>query len=240
LGLGLLFLAGLIVSQGVALADTVSMTLTAPPSGPSEYGIYVDPYYATINNTPSVAVICDDFLADTYQADSWWATTYNYNGSPTSLANTRMAATETNPNLTLTQAYDEVAWLSVQLLSNMSDADRVSISFALWSVFQPTAVENWLEGYHTTLDAVAGHWLTDAQNNIAAGDAYLRNDITIYSPGPVISCPYGCPNTPTQEFLVVRTPEVSTLAILVLDLLGVLSAVFLFRRRTVRIAGLPK
>ena len=94
LGLGLICLAGLILGQNVALADSVQMTLTAPPSGGVLWNnqVYVDPYTATINGVQSVPVICDDFTDDTYSWESWTANVFRYNGSITSLESTAPTA----------------------------------------------------------------------------------------------------------------------------------------------------
>jgi hypothetical protein len=63
------------------------------------------------------------------------------------------------------------------------------------------------------------------------GSSYLA----IYAPvGPTTgTCPPGvpCATRPPQEFLVVKTPEPATVALLALDLLAMGFAVVYFRRR---------
>jgi len=238
LGLGLICLAGLILGQNVASADTVTMQLQSPPPGVADYGVYVDPYYAVVNGVSNTTVICDDFAHDTYANESWTANVFHYDGTLASLESTQMASVDysTDPTYSnLLQDYEEVAWLSTQLLSHMDDADRIAISFALWGVFSPTAVNTWLAPYGTNLTAVAGHWLTDAQTsaNLAAGLAALSN-ITIYSP---TGTPPGY-SGPPQEFIAV-SPEGSTLANLALDFVALLGVVFVIRRRSVRTPALP-
>ena len=239
LGLGLICLAGLILGQNVASADTVTMQLQSPPPGVVAYGVYVDPYYAIVNGVSNTTVICDDFVHDSYANESWTANVFHYDGTLASLKSTQMASVEntTDPTYSnLLQDYEEVAWLSVQLLSNMDDADRIAISFALWGVFDPTGVNAWLVPRGTSLTTLASHWLTDAQTsaNLAAGLAALSN-ITIYSPN---GTPQGY-SGPPQEFLVV-SPEASTLAYLALNFFGLLGVVLVFRRRSVWPAGHSK
>ena len=54
-----------------ALADT-SITLTGAGNNPVD-GIYVGPYYATVNGVANTPVICDDFADEVYLNESWGA-----------------------------------------------------------------------------------------------------------------------------------------------------------------------
>src|SRR5208282_5789729 len=112
---------------------------------------------------------------------------------------------------------------AVQLLNAASaptpDATTIGeIDFALWSIFDPTA-----------LTYLSGPTLTAAQGYVTATVGYENNSsfisqFTIYSPNvsdPITCTPTGgaCPDSPPQEFLV-RTPEPSELALLGIDLAG--------------------
>ncbi len=232
LGVKLSFFGALIFSPSTVLADivTVTMKLVAPPPGQSAYGVYVDPYSALINGaqTPT-SVICDDFLDDTYHDETWQA---NKIAGSADLSGTRMATLSGFTDPTLNRAYDAVAWLSLQLLA--PNADRVLLSFALWDIFAPSAVQSWLTPragatYYTQVQ-------TTAQDALTHAPVDERFHLTIYSPiKDTQSCGTGhCPTAPPQEFVTVRVPEASALSALAFNLATLLGVVLLVRRRTLR------
>jgi hypothetical protein len=228
-------LSVLCYGPSLMMAGTANMSLTSAGSSMGTYtldGVYVGPYTALINGV-STPVICDDYGDDSYIPEWWTADVYTPSAS--NYANTRSAANSGLTGNALTYAYNEVGYLAVQLLS-ASPSTIGNIHFALWSVFDPTAL---------SVDPAAASYLTAAK---AYADSYVHNGIstvsadisefTIYSPDtsgtyPITCAGQGCSlNNPPQEFLV-RTPEPSQLALLGIDLSGVgFLFLLMFRRRS--------
>lgn len=137
-------LAALFLAPG-AVAQT-SMVLTGPPPGNTYDGVYVSPYYATVGGSTNVPVICDDFGDDTSISDHWTATASAFPTSSSGSIGTSWGLA----GGTLKQ-YDAVAWLGLAILSLPSSVQpanaltqQVIDSFALWAVFDPTGVANYL------------------------------------------------------------------------------------------------
>jgi hypothetical protein len=229
-GISIAIAAGLCCYAPNLLADTASMQLTS--AGPyTMSNVYVGPYTATINGV-STPVICDDFFDDSWLPEWWTANVY----TPPNYSTTRDQQNSGFTGTALTQAYNEVGYLAVQLLNAASaptpNATTIGeIDFALWSVFDPTA-----------LNSLSGSAYAAAQGYLTTAASYKNNSsfisqFTIYSPNMSysVSCTPGggaCPDSPPQEFLV-RTPEPSELALLGIDLSGVGALLFLvYRRRT--------
>lgn len=215
---------------------TASMTLTSHGSDLMD-GVYVDPYYATVNGVANTLVICDDYLDSVYVGESWTANVYNY-------SNTSQTQNTTNWKLSAakqTQDYDEAAYLSTLLLTAFQSGTPVQqgeITFAIWGVFDPNAIPS-LTSWWAPYGAKAQSYL-----NAAASQKYTPNEygnVQIYSPNlsDKITCVGGPCKTPTpQEFLVVgpaiQTPEAPAPVILAFDLLAVFAVIFLVRRRGAR------
>jgi len=211
------------------LADTASMQMTS--AGPyTMANVYVGPYTANINGV-STPVICDDFFDDSWIPQWWTANVY----TPPNYSTTRDQQESGLTGTALTQAYNEVGYLAVQLLNATGaptpNATTIGeIDFALWSVFDPNAL-TYLSG--STKTAAQGYLTTAAGYK---NDSSFISQFTIYSPN--MSLPFtctqnggACPNTPPQEFLV-RTPEPSELALMGIDVSGVGFLCFLlFRQR---------
>ncbi|MGA9511707.1 MAG: hypothetical protein WBV55_24000, partial [Candidatus Sulfotelmatobacter sp.] len=90
-------------------------------------------------------VICDDFADDTSIGDHWTATASAF---PTSSSGS--IGTSWGLAGGALKQYDEVAWLSLQLLSLPSSVQpanaltlQVEDSFAIWAVFDPTGVASY-------------------------------------------------------------------------------------------------
>jgi len=229
------FLVALVVSQPAALADTVQMKLTAPPPGPYLYDVYISPYLADINGT-STPVICDDFRDDSFHDETWTANVYD----SSSLSSTRMKDLSGKTGPDLTQAYDAIGWLALQLMGTNDITQRGYISFAIWDIFSDTQVYNWLytrggtSGQNPFYDQMLSTWVAPAMHK--SGYASL---LTVYSPDGVGTCGTSTCGTP-QEFVTVRTSEASAPIILAFDLLALVGAVFLVRRRSLWNSGMPR
>jgi len=182
-------------------------------------GIYISPYTAVVNGV-TTAVICDDFVDEVAVGESWDVTT-----GATGSSNTGLFGAENSSQ------YQEVAWLSQQLLGNLSNPGiQGAISYAIWAVFENSAVKTWLNawGDTTTYNSVFvgnNSWLAQAANHTSGNDTF-----TVYTPNGNETC---C--GPAQEFVVMQTgnllaAEAPGPVILGIDLLGLGVLLFVCRR----------
>jgi len=187
LGTLLLCLAPCAFAQG-----EVNITLTSAGSNVMD-GIYVGPYTATVNGT-STQIICDDFVDDSYVGESWTA-------NVTTLSN--LNGTKWGGMANATQLYDEAAWLATQMLSPSYSNNPTQVgylAYALWAVFQPTAVENWLGANSAAWQAVQG-WLNSAAAQQFTPDEFAN--FFLYTPNlndPITCNGKSCATAPPQEF----------------------------------------
>lgn len=192
-----------------ALADT-SITLTGAGNNPVD-GIYVGPYYATVNGVANTPVICDDFADEVYLNESWGA----ISPSPT-IANPTGAVFASQANSG--QEYAAMAFLAEQLFAlSPSDptysSDAAKLQYAIWDIFDPSGVSSYLGSSDPTLlnsavkdanGALAGTYTTGQFSNLSI----LTPDVGTQPRGD------GRP----QEF-IVETPEPGTFALLGIGLL---------------------
>jgi hypothetical protein len=208
---------------------TVNINLTSAGNNVMD-GVYVGPYSATVNGTPT-QIICDDFTDESYVGESWTA-------NVTTLSN--LNGTKWGGMANASQLYDEAAWLATQMLSPTysNNATQVGyLAYALWAVFQPTAVESWLGANSAAWQAVQG-WL-----NSAAGQQFTKNEFAnffLYTPNmsfPITCNGQSCANTPPQEFFgFLPAPDGgSTLMYLLLVTLACAGAIWLRSRRQIEV-----
>jgi hypothetical protein len=201
----------------------VNMTLTGAGNNGVLGNVYVGPYQGTINGV-STPIICDDFFDDSYLNEAWTARTSTFSN----LNNTKFGAADT-------QQYDEAAWLAQRLVNPTTTCAYAmancagDIQFAIWQVFDNSGSNQpfSLLGGHDLLNAQS--WLTQAQHQTFTQGEF--SNVTIYTP---VSCTANCGSWPSQEFMVVSTPEPSELALLGIDLSGVGTLLFLLYRRRAR------
>src|ERR1035437_9215173 len=188
-----------------AIAQNV--VLTSAGSNVAD-GIYVSPYYATVNGVPNTKVVCDDFADDSHLNTTPWSASIvslSSLSSPGSLANTAWGSAGKS-----FQLYEEAAWLTFTLLQQQHGTPgQINYSYAVWAVFDPIGVANWLNKYGdtATYSAVFG------SSGLLAGAAAAANSFTagefsnVFIITPTVgtsTCTAG--NCPEQEFIEV-VPE---------------------------------
>src|SRR5438552_4612156 len=75
-------------------------------------GVYISPYFATVNGATNTPIVGDDFRDDSYLNNSWTADIQPFSNLSNSFANTAWGAV---PGVTL-KLYEEAAWLTMALL----------------------------------------------------------------------------------------------------------------------------
>ncbi len=176
-----------------AFADSKSLTMTGAGSNVMA-GVYVGPYYATVNGAANTQVICDDFADDSVIGHSWNYTANNFSTLGNALWGNQL------------KNYEGAAWLTLQMLSlngNPSNNTQVGyLSFAIWSLFDKAA----LKGLSAIQLAGVNSWLAKIPGNLTPGQFA---NITILTPNGCT--PGSCPG---QEFLMV--PEGGSVALYLL------------------------
>jgi hypothetical protein len=225
----LVFAGSLLYSVSPAAAETATMTFTS--WGDNMMGRwYVNPYAADINGVLT-QVICDDYNDDSYLNETWTANVY----SITDTSNTRNTQKWGLSAAQQLQDYTEAAWLATQLVSATDPVVQGELSYALWSVFDSSAMPE-LTSYSAAYGEAAEDYLAQAQSLYQSGQINLQqfSNVTIYSPNMSypITCSGGpCSTAPPQEFLVVRMLEAPTAILLIANLLAMLGIVTVFRSR---------
>lgn len=175
-----LFLALAVAAQ----ADTVQMKLVGV-GGAHQNGVYVAPYYLTVDGGPKIGMMCDDFLHDNKIGDTWTAAV----GTISDLSGARFFATAG------VTGYQEAFWLYDQY--KLHPADAGNINFAVWAIFDPSIIGN--PTYWNTAEAA---WLQAAQT--ADLSHYDFSAFLVYTPvNP----------TSTQE-MITKTPEPASMVLL--------------------------
>ena len=139
--------AALMCAAPCAVAQ-VSLQLNEPPSNNTLDGIYVGAYSATNTQTGApTQVICDDFMDNSdYQQETY--TVNNFSDLGNTLWGQKLGVTNATP------LYDEAAWLALQMVG-LTGKEQGYYSYAIWAVFDPTDVANWLIGHNDTAACTA-------------------------------------------------------------------------------------
>jgi hypothetical protein len=212
-------------------AQTASMYLTSAGTDIMD-GVYVDPYYATVNGVANTLVICDDYADNSFVGEAWTANIYN----SSQLSETRNTEKWDLTPAQQTQDYNEAAYLSLELMSAFASGDKLAqgeITFAIWGVFDPTAIPS-LTAWNSADGLAAQGYLNGAE-----AQTYTVNEfpqVGIYSPNlsDSITCNGGtCLTAPPQEFLIVHAAEAPAPVVLGFDLVSALCVAFMLRRRLV-------
>lgn len=198
--LGILALA-LDFSFGAIPASADSVTLTGV-GGANQGGVYVAPYFLSINGQPDVAAICDDFDHSVFITESWMANISGYSN----LSLTRWGTAKTHE-------YKEAAWLFNKFFENPAQAG--DINFAVWALFTPSAKLS--SGYTSG----AANWL-----NLAGAQSFAGFDFSGYQ----VITPKDLSDCGPQEYIIKhQVPEPANLVLVMIGLTTLM--VFALTRR---------
>jgi len=207
----------------MAFAQT-SVTLTGV-SGQAYDGIYVSPYYANVGGT-STAVVCDDFADESNLGSTWSAQTTSF--SNVNSTNTSWGLAGANTSL-----YGAVGYLTSLVLSAApGSTTQVIDTFALWAVFDPNGVEQYLAAHPITSgslttaqlcsaifgsssctgSAVKGSLLWIAENSGFTAAQWGMTVLSADIPGTSQLCTAEKGNCPAQEFIYLSMAEGGTAA----------------------------
>lgn len=193
-----------------AFADSGTMSLTGVGNGVTANGVYVTPYTGVIN-TPlynySGYVICDDYTTDSTVGSQWnvkLTDGANVAGGAAKFVTSNVLNLAFGPqtfSLNQQQSYDAAGYLANQLIANTvanpnqaQALQQTDTAFAIWNLF-----DNNNTGYSTTNERNLEIAAIQAALNDSSGNAYSSN-ITIATASPINA---------SQEFLVVKAPEMN-------------------------------
>lgn len=242
--LRLVFLALLCCAPSAFAQDTVVLTNAG---GFVWDNVFVSPYYGTVNGVPNTQLICDDFM-DQSQLNTrpWNANVTQLSSlSASTLGNTLWGSyfSGSQSTQTIIDWYEEAAWLTLGLLAQPANSsERAYYSYAIWAVFDPTGVLNWLSSHGdtnacmaifgnacTSTTASKGSILYNANQSYASGNYSNFLIITpLGSNGKV--CTAGNGSCPSQEFFEIVAEGGTAAMYLLLASLSCLAAM-LFRSR---------
>jgi hypothetical protein len=231
-----------------AFAQT-TVTLTNP-GGYAYDGIYVSPYYATVGGVANTPIVCDDFIDESYTNSSWSASV-----TPFSSSMTNTAWTNAGQSASL---YGAVGWLTQQVLAATGGSTtQVIDTYALWAVFDPSNVENYLATHQvttgslttaqlcddifgdttgcTTSTPVKGGLLYTAENSGFTPGQFGMYVLSPYVTGTNTVCNAESGNCPAQEFIAVSEGGAAAAYLLIAGLCCFGAMFFRSRRQIQRV-----
>jgi hypothetical protein len=195
-----------------------TFTLTGPGSNGTVTenngtGVYVGPYVATVDGVANVQVVCDDFADETFINESWTTNTTNFSSTGLSSSTNEYYSGGTNGgSLTQLQAYQQVAWLSEQLMNpSNTTATDAAIQLAIWQIFDSSTLSNFTTNESGDVTA-ANSWLALAAAQTYTPGEFSNVQILSYAAGSAIT---GQSNGRPQEFILVTPEPASALLLLI-------------------------
>ena len=185
----------ILLSAEAAFAGTVSVTLIGV-GGQNGGGVYTYPYYFSVSNGPSTALICDSYDNTINPPTQWTANVYSL----------LSAGNSGQGYYTGMQTQYDAAGLIFGAILN-GTVGPVQGNWAIWGLFSSNARSN---SFYTSSGAnnIESQYLTTAQNDI------IHNSLPAYLASMVVYTPVGGVGgrSGPQEFLAV-TPEPGSLAL---------------------------
>jgi len=219
------------LSAVAAKADTLTLVTVGPGTagGPnSTAGVYVYPYYFSINGSSTLTpMICDSYDREVYVGESWTASSSSLAGvvgsSSALAANSSLMEGGQLANLTISQAYAEAAWLYTQMGPDPTSTNADNYNFAIWAIFSSNATQS--AGYDAAVKA-----LLDAAYGHRNDSLSTFSNVTVWSPITPTDATYNGKSVglPQQYFAMTPVPEPGTLA---LGFTGLFGVAFAIRRK---------
>jgi hypothetical protein len=210
----LLLALGLLVTAGVAMADTVTMTFISG-DGNSSYGMYVYPYYVQTDDSGAQNMLCDTLGRDVNPGDTWTANRLLVaNLNDTNVQNLFFGVNGLGGGNATVTDYLAAAYLYHQEYWSLQNGNTDPAGFynwAIWSMFDPADVASKLSGDPAAFGTVQG-MVSDAFAAVAGkapSDFKWSNYMFIYTPTGEVG----------QEFFG-PVPEPGTLVTLGTGILG--------------------
>ena len=139
---------GIMLAAVFAHADPVVVNLLGFNGGLWQWGY---PYYAYVQGTGAIDVLCDDYAHGGAPGNSWLA-------NPTNLGSGNLSLLRFNDLPDWLTLYEEAGWLLLETKTTPRSAWR-DMNVAVWHIFDPDA----------PLTPFASWWLMQAQNEAAQG-----------------------------------------------------------------------
>jgi hypothetical protein len=212
-------------------------------------GVYVSPYYGTVDGVANTQLICDDFMDESQiNGKAWNANITQFSSlSASTLGSTLWGSyySGSQSTQTIIDWYEEAAWLTLGLLAQPAkSADKAYYSYAIWAVFDASGVLSWLNSHNDTAacnfifgagnnckntNLTAGALLLTAQNSYASGNYSNFLIITPLLNGEV--CTPGTGTCPSQEFFEIVAEGGTAAMYLLLASFSCFAAMFFRSRR---------
>jgi hypothetical protein len=184
------------LGAGGAFANTLTLTAggSATYNDAVHGNIYVGPYQVSVNSATSVPMMCDDYATEAPVGSSWTASPYTFSqlSQMKFFGNTSFG----NGATTAAQAYEEVFYLSAQMMLQTTTTNYAAISYAIWQILDPK--DNPVNNGPTS---AADTWLSAAAANYKTVNT---SDFTVYTPNPLNA---------SQEFIQVINPNNATVPV---------------------------
>jgi hypothetical protein len=207
----LIFLFAGILAVGSPLQGTASVTLVNAGDGVNDGSYYVSPYTLDINGK-NYAVMCVDFLDDSYIGASWTANFTDLSPSTTDFSKTYVGQGENSSNAAT--IYQEEAYLYSMIVNTNDPTQRINIQHAAWSLTDPDYA----------LDAGSEAELQIAEQNYDS--PAFQSQLSNYEVVSDIS-----QSGRQQEFLMSSAPEPGPVALLGAGLIFITGALRRIRRK---------